>query len=248
MMCCQKSAQDRWWILGVHGDCHTVMEDNQSNFKGPFIQNVVGFKNMANGTFAWPFCTWTTGVHIVTRSKSRCDDIKSHAGPDVTAAVTTIVVSIREISQWHESWFVVTLCHQRCLLSDLLKEKWCHNQGSPPEACSVWKCLPLNADCTNVSPSLHTKLCWSLFHPQHLWRCSMGNRRSVPSKTSTSMCYGTGRSLCSCSQQTLCCASPTCPVLSPSSSLRSWCAPSVTWSAVFWCTAPPRGILRATAS
>lgn len=33
-----------------------------------------------------------------------------------SAAMTTIVVSIREISQWHESWFVVTFCHQRCLL------------------------------------------------------------------------------------------------------------------------------------
>lgn len=75
----------------------------------------------------------------------------------------------------------------------------------------------------------------------------MGNRRSVPSKTYTSMCYGTGRSLCSCSQQTLCYVSQTCPVPSPSSSLRSWCDPLVTWSAAFWCTAPPQGIPRAMA-
>lgn len=96
-----------------------------------------------------------------------------------------------------------------------------------------------------------TPICFSLLFPvpcysKHLWPYLMVNKHKVPSKSSTSMCYGTGRSLCSCSRQMLCCASPTCPARSRSSSLRNWCAPSATWSVASWCTVPPRGIPRAT--
>lgn len=96
-----------------------------------------------------------------------------------------------------------------------------------------------------------TPICFSLLFPfpcysKHLWLYLMVNKHKVPSKSSTSMCCGTGRSLCSCSRQMLCCASPTCPAHSRSSSLRNWCAPSATWSVASWCTVPPRGIPRAT--
>lgn len=73
----------------------------------------------------------------------------------------------------------------------------------------------------------------------------MANRLSVLLKTSTSTFFEIRRSLCSCSPPTLCSASQTCRGPSPSSSLRSWCDHLVTWSVVFWCTAPPQGFPKA---
>lgn len=75
----------------------------------------------------------------------------------------------------------------------------------------------------------------------------MENRPNVPLESSTSMCYVTGKSLYNCNPQMLCCASQICPVFSPSSSLKSWCALLVTLSAAFWCIAPPLVTLRAMA-
>lgn len=75
----------------------------------------------------------------------------------------------------------------------------------------------------------------------------MVSRPSLRLRNFTNMFSVTARSLCSCSRQTLCYASPTFPGLSPSNSLRSSSAPLETLSAASWCTVLPLATRKAMA-